>query len=87
MFPRLQETFCGFVDHTDAQIGRLVSALREMEVLDDTLILLMSDNGASQEGQHNGTINTERFRNLMPMEVAEMLPALDRIGGPDTDPH
>ena len=87
LFARLQETFCGFVDHTDAQIGRLVSALREMEVLDNTLILLMSDNGASQEGQHNGTINTERFRNLMPMDVAEMLPALDRIGGPDTDPH
>ena len=87
LFARLQETFCGFVDHADAQIGRLLGALRELGIFDDTLILFMSDNGASQEGQANGTINGERFRNLMPMKVAEMLPRIEEIGGPRSDPH
>ena len=87
LFARLQETFCGFLDHADAQIGRVVSALRELGVLDDTLILFMSDNGASQEGQVNGTTNCERIRNMMSMTVEEMLVQLDEIGGPSTDPH
>ena len=87
LYARLQETFCGFVDHCDAQIGRVLDALAQMDLMDDTLILLLSDNGASQEGQAHGTLNTERFRNLMPMGVQEMLPHLDKIGGHDTDPH
>ena len=87
LFARLQELFCGFVEHADAQIGRLMDALRQVGQFDDTLVLFMSDNGASQEGQASGVTNTERFRNLMPMSVQEMLRELDDIGGPDTDPH
>lgn len=87
LFARLQETFCGFVDHADAQIGRLLGALRELDIFDDTLILFMSDNGASQEGQANGTLNGERFRNLMPMQFDEMMPRIEEIGGPRSDPH
>lgn len=87
LFARLQETFCGFVDHTDAQIGRLVEALREVEVLDDTVVVFLSDNGASAEGGFRGTTNTERFRNLMNMSVEEMLPDIEDLGGPHTDPH
>ena len=87
LFARLQETFCGFVDHADQQIGRVVEALRELDVLDDTLILFMSDNGASQEGQANGTVNGERFRNLMPMTSEEMMAQIEELGGPRTDPH
>ena len=87
LFARLQETFCGFVDHADEQIGRLVAALEELGVRQDTLVLFMSDNGASQEGQANGTNNGERFRNLMPMGVQEMLADIDELGGPGTDPH
>lgn len=87
VYERLQETFCGFVDHCDAQIGRLVETIDALGQLDDTLILFLSDNGASQEGMQHGTLNTERFRNLSPMTVAEMLPRLDSIGSIDTDPH
>lgn len=87
LFARLMEAFAGMVEHTDAQIGRLMAALRELEMFDDTLVLFMSDNGASQEGMRKGTTNTERFRNLMPMSVEEMLPQLDRIGDASTDPH
>jgi len=87
LFARLQETFCGFVDHADEQTGRLLAALREMDIFENTAILFMSDNGASQEGQSNGTLNGERFRNLMPMTVQEMMPHIDAIGGRGTDPH
>lgn len=87
VYCRLMETFAGMVDHTDEQIGRLVDALTELGVLEDTLLMVMSDNGASQEGRTHGTLNTERFRNGEEMSVAEMLPRLDDIGGPDTDPH
>lgn len=87
LFARMMETFAGFVEHTDAQIGRVLDALDAMGVADDTLVMLMSDNGASQEGGRWGSTNTERFRNGMPMSVDEMLADYDRIGGHDTDVH
>lgn len=87
LYCRLQEAFCGFMDHCDAQIGRVVSAIEQLGQLDNTLILLLSDNGASQEGQAHGTTNTERFRNLLPMNVQEMMVDFEKIGNPDTDPH
>jgi arylsulfatase len=84
---RQMEVFAGMVDHTDAQIGRLVAALGELGVLDDTVVMVLSDNGASQEGMLHGATNTERFRNLMPESVEEQLPFIDELGGPSTDPH
>jgi len=87
LYCRLMETFAGMVEHTDAQIGRLMDVLKDLDMFDNTLVLFLSDNGASQEGQVHGTTNTERFRNLMPMSVAEMLPQLDEIGSHTTDPH
>jgi arylsulfatase A-like enzyme len=87
VYERLQEVFAGFLDHTDHQIGRLTAALDAMGIRDNTLIILVSDNGASQEGLQNGTANTDRYRNYTPDTVAEMLPLLDKLGGPQTDPH
>ncbi len=84
---RQMEVFAGMVDHTDAQIGRLTTALAELGVLDDTVVMVLSDNGASQEGMLHGATNTERFRNLMPESVEEQLPFIDELGGPTTDPH
>jgi arylsulfatase len=87
LYARLQETFCGFVDHTDAQIGRLMDALRELGVFENTAVIFLSDNGASSEGGQHGTTNTERFRNLMFMEVDEMVDDIDHMGSRHTDPH
>jgi arylsulfatase A-like enzyme len=87
VYTRLQEVFAGFVDHTDHQIGRLVDALEKMGIRDNTLIIVVSDNGASQEGLRNGTANTDRYRNYNPDTVEEMLALLDKLGGPETDPH
>jgi arylsulfatase len=84
---RQMEVFAGMVDHTDAQIGRLITALAGLEVLDDTIVMVLSDNGASQEGMLHGATNTERFRNLVPESVEEQLPFIDELGGPTTDPH
>ena len=86
VYARLMEVFAGYLDHADQQIGRLVAALDEMHIRDNTMILVMSDNGASREGEE-GTINTDRYRNLTPQSAEEILPYLDEIGGPSSDPH
>ncbi|HBH54511.1 MAG TPA: arylsulfatase [Planctomycetaceae bacterium] len=87
VYCRLQEVFAGFLDHADHHLGRVFTALDELGVRDNTLIVLVSDNGASQEGLQNGTLNTDRFRNYFPDTVEEMLHQLDEAGGPSTDPH
>ena len=58
-----QEAFAGFLTHTDEQIGRLIGYLDESGQLDNTILLLMADNGASQEG---GTAGRLRYRPLWP---------------------
>nr|NKB41497.1 sulfatase-like hydrolase/transferase [Ilumatobacter sp.] len=87
LYAKQMEVFAGMVDHTDAQVGRLIAALVELDVLDDTVVMVLSDNGASQEGMLHGATNTERFRNLVPETVEEQLPFIDDLGGPSTDPH
>jgi len=87
VYTRLQEVFAGFLDHTDHHIGRLIDAVDEMGIRDNTLVIVVSDNGASQEGLRDGTANTDRYRNYHPDTVEEMLPLLEILGGPETDPH
>jgi arylsulfatase len=80
---RLQEAFAAFLDHTDAQIGRLVDFLDSAGELDDTMLIVTSDNGASQEGFASGVIDEARFFNGYPEEPAEkLLGRLDDVGGP-----
>jgi arylsulfatase len=79
---RLQEAFAAFLDHTDAQIGRLVGFLEEIGELDNTLIVLMSDNGASQEGGPLGVIDTFKYFNGIPETIEEIGARIDDIGGP-----
>jgi arylsulfatase len=83
----LQEVFAGFLDHADDHISRLMAALDELGIYDNTFVLVVSDNGASQEGLQNGTANTDRYRNFFPDTVEELLPLLDKLGSAETDPH
>ena len=83
LFARMQEAFAAFLDHTDAQIGRLLDELEEMGELDNTLVLLTSDNGASQEGGPNGQIHEMLFFNLRFDSADEMIEHLDDIGTPN----
>ena len=87
VYTKLQEVFAGYLDHADHEIGRLFTALDEMGISDNTLIIFTSDNGASQEGLRDGTLNTDRYRNYFPDTVEEMIKNLDAAGSAATDPH
>jgi len=84
VFTRLQSAFAGMLDHTDQHIGRLVEFLERAGVRDDTLIIVMSDNGASQEGGPLGFVNAMGPFNFRGEPMAEKLARIDDIGGPDT---
>jgi arylsulfatase A-like enzyme len=79
---RQQEVLAGFLEHTDAQLGRLVEFLERIDQLDNTLLLVLSDNGATQEGGRFGTSNQERGFNALSEDPAD-LAQLDALGGPD----
>ncbi len=79
---RLQEAFAAFLDHTDHQIGRLLRFLEELGELDNTLLFLLSDNGASQEGGATGVLDEFRWFNGIPEDVSAAVERLDEIGGP-----
>jgi len=85
---RQMETFAGFAEHTDEQVGRLVDALQEMAVLDNTLfIYITGDNGASAEGGPEGAYNEMMALNGI-INTAEInMPHLDNWGDPTTFPH
>ena len=87
MHSRQQEVFAGFLTHTDAQIGRLVSALAESGQLENTLVLLFSDNGASAEGGAAGSVNEHRFGLGIRDSAARNLAHYDDWGGPRTYNH
>jgi len=80
---RLQEAFAAMLDHTDVQIGRLVDYLEETGQLDNTLIVLTSDNGASDAGGPLGRVNWLRAMNGLDDESFN-LANVDEIGGPNS---
>ena len=85
--PRMAEVYAGFLSHGDAQIGRLVDHLEEIGQLDNTIIIVVSDNGASGEGGPNGSVNEMLFMNGIPDTMANNLTALDELGGLKTYNH
>src|SRR5205809_4338647 len=85
---RQMETFAGFGEHTDEQVGRLVQALQEMGVMDNTLfIYIVGDNGASAEGGPEGAYNEMMALNGIINTAAINMPHLEQWGGPSTFPH
>ena len=82
LYARYMEAFAGFLTHTDAQLGRLVAWLRETGDLDNTLLMVLSDNGASSEGGPTGSLNDVRVWNGAPTSREESLRRIDEIGGP-----
>ena len=81
VYARFHEVFAGFLTHTDAQIGRLLRFLEGIGELDNTLVLLTSDNGTSAEGGISGTFNEHRFTLQLPDAIEDNLARLDEIGG------
>ena len=82
LYARMMEVFAGFFEHTDHQIGRLLDFLEAIGQLDNTLIMVISDNGASAEGGPHGSVNENKFFNNVPDDLQQNLAALDELGGP-----
>ena len=90
LFALQMETFAGFANHTDVEVGRLVNAIEEIGELDNTLfIYIMGDNGSSAEGGLEGTFNElVHLNGIFDAETVEdMLKRADDWGGPDSFPH
>ncbi len=82
LYARMMEVYAGFLSHTDYHIGRLLDFLKEIGQFDNTLIMVLSDNGASSEGGPEGSVNENLFFNFVPESLEENLAALDELGGP-----
>lgn len=88
LFARQMEVYAGFAEHTDYEIGRLISSLEEMGELDNTMIVFIAgDNGASAEGQMNGMFSEMTYFNQVPETVEDMLKHYDEWGSKETYPH
>jgi len=90
IFARQMEVYAGFLEHTDHHIARLIDALSELEILDDTLIyLIVGDNGASAEGTPNGCFNEMVVLNgAAALETVDFMTArIDDFGTPKAYNH
>ena len=81
---RLQEAFAAFLDHTDDQIGRLVNGLRAIGQLENTMLIVLADNGASQEGGPFGVMHEMKFFNGILETPDDAIARIDDIGGPNS---
>ncbi|MBR7832915.1 arylsulfatase [Actinospica durhamensis] len=87
LFARMAEVYAGFLAHADHHIGRLLDYLEETDQLENTVVVLVSDNGASGEGGPNGSVNEMKFANGVADDMSENLARLDDLGGPKTYNH
>ena len=87
VFTRMAEVYAGFLSHADDQLGRVLDYLEKSEQLDNTLIVLVSDNGASGEGGPNGSVNENKIFNGLPDTIEEALKYVDELGTPKTYNH
>ena len=87
LFRRMAEVYAGFLAHADDQIGRLLDYLEESGQRENTIVVVVSDNGASGEGGPNGSVNENRLFNGMPDDLDSALAMLDELGGPKTYNH
>ena len=88
LFTRQMEVYAGFAEQTDYEAGRLISTLKDLGVMDNTIVIFIAgDNGASAEGQMNGMYSEMTYFNAVPETVPDMLKHYDDWGGPSTYPH
>ncbi len=82
------ETFAGFAEHTDHEVGRLVAQLEAIGELDNTIFFyIVGDNGSSAEGGPEGTYNEMMALNGIVGKADQMMDHIDEWGGPNTFPH
>ena len=87
---REMEVYAGFLEHTDYHVGRVIDAIEDLGILDDTLVFyIIGDNGASAEGTMNGAFNEmSNFNGMGELETPEfMLSKIDEFGSPESYNH
>ncbi len=87
LFSRMAEVYAGFLAHADHHIGRLLDYLEESGQRDNTMVIVVSDNGASGEGGPEGSVNEMKFANGIPDDMKSNLAMLDELGGTNTYNH
>ena len=87
LFARMAEVYAGFLAHADHHIGRLLDYLEETGQRENTIVVLVSDNGASGEGGPNGSVNENLFFNGIPDDMKTNLAMIDELGGTKTYNH
>jgi hypothetical protein len=87
LYARFMEVFAGFLEHADHHLGRLLDAIEKLGELDNTLIMVISDNGASSEGGASGAFNEMSSFNNRWETLEEVLPRIDELGGTQAYNH
>jgi arylsulfatase len=88
LYAALFENYAGYFAFTDHEVGRLLDAIEQLPDGDNTLIFYIAgDNGASAEGGPDGTLNEIKSLNGLPTSIEETLANIDRLGGPESEPH
>lgn len=87
LYARMMEVFAGFLTHTDHHYGRLFNFLKTIGEWENTIIMFISDNGASSEGGPTGSVNENKFFNNVPDSLEQNLKMIDELGGPTTFNH
>lgn len=94
LYARQMEVYAGYQENADWNVGRVIQAIEDMGMLDDTLIVwIYGDNGASMEGTPTGCVNELTVLNGVPLtseqqlEMADLYGGIEKWGGPVTDPH
>ncbi len=88
VYTRLMENYAGYMEYTDAEVGRLIESLRQSGELDNTLVMyVVGDNGASAEGGLEGTFSEIASLLGIQLGLESTLKRIDEIGGPTSEPH
>jgi arylsulfatase len=87
LYCRMAEVYAGFLSHADHQIGRLLDYLEESGQAENTLVIVVSDNGASGEGGPDGSVNENKLFNGVPDDLQANLDMIDELGGTKTYNH
>jgi arylsulfatase A-like enzyme len=87
LYARMMEVFAGYVTYTEHQIGRVLDFLESIDELDNTLIMFVSDNGASPEGGVGGSLNEFHFFNFADEDIDATLARIDDLGSPNSYGH
>ena len=87
LFTRMAEVFAGYISYNDDRLGKVLDHLEASGQIDNTLIIVVSDNGGSGEGGPNGSFNEWRFFNGVPDTTATTFPHIDELGTPASNNH